>query len=260
MQGKEYIPLQISSTNCCLSNEAILATYGHTAKDFLACVNPSAQTKLCNDEERCYFEPYPSLGKLNEVYGKNTAKAWLIPELVDLSEYCGVNRKITANQLSQCADIIANDYHYLKVSEMLLFFGKFKRCCYGRFYGTVDPLVIIEALKEFCRERNVAYYNKELSESKRQLAESVEGSCSWEDYAKIIGEAGKPMPTMQPQGKDADTKCCKPQRARKTDVVYEIATALVNNTYRCDENTLQYMIDMFRKKYGHSPEVYIGFK
>lgn len=258
MQMKEFKVRPISSINCCPSNESIQSTFGKTAKDFLVHVTPSVQTDLCNNEEISYFGAYPTLRKLNEVYGKNTAKAWVIPELVDLSEYCGAKDKITNNQISQCADIIANDYSYLKVSELLLFFGKFKRCCYGRFYGSVDPLIITEALREFCRERNVAYYNMEQAESQKLFAESISGTCSWEEYAKSSGQAGKPMPTMYLQEKSASSH--PTSRKEKEDVVYEVASALVKNSYLCDKATLHDMKTMFVNKYGLSPEDYICHK
>lgn len=255
---EEFGVLQISSTNCYPNSEDILATFGKTAKDFLVHVTPSAQTNFCKNEDFCYFGTYPTLEKINEVYGKNTAKAWLIPELIDLSEYCGAKDKITTNQLSQCADIIANDYSYLKVSELLLFFGKFKRCCYGRFYGTVDPLIITEALREFCRERNVAHYNREQAERQKQLAESISGSCSWDEYAKASGQAGNPMPTMHLQENSASSHPTR--RKEKEDVVYEVASALVKNSYLCDKDTLHNMKTMFVNKYGLSPEDYVCHK
>lgn len=39
----------------------------------------------------------------------------------------------------------------------MLFFHRFKAGRYGRFYGSVDPLVITTALREFLRDRNLVY-------------------------------------------------------------------------------------------------------
>lgn len=247
-----------SLASYCLNNEVIKKKFGTTAKDFLLCVTPSIQTKVCQDEGNCYFGDFPTLGMLNEVYGKNTATAWAIPQLTDLSEYCGVKEKFSTNQLMQCAEIIAADYYYLKVSELLLFFAKFKRCAYGRFYGSVDPLVIAEALKEFCRERNVAYYGKEQAERQKQMEESRRDSCSWEEYTKRKGISGKPLPTLHLK-EECTTAGARPiSRCKNTDVVYEIAAALVKNTYRCSEDTLAKMQTMFIEKYRLSPEEYIS--
>lgn len=54
----------------------------------------------------------------------------------------------------------------------MLFFYQFKKGNYGRFYGAIDPLVIMTALQSFRRERFDAltdYENeeKDLRDSKR---------------------------------------------------------------------------------------------
>lgn len=86
------------------------------------------------------------------------AVMWLLPQLYDLSEYCGVKNKLQGKPLEGCAHVIATEFYYLKVSELMLFFHRFKSGRYGKFYGTVDPLVITSALREFDAERGEAIY------------------------------------------------------------------------------------------------------
>lgn len=185
-------------TPYCLRKAEIKSKYGSTAKDFLVAVNPTQQSVLYKNIHNCYFGNYPTLGELNGTYTPNTAQAWLVPQLVDLSEYCGVKEKFTTNQLNQCSDIIANDYSYLKVSEIMLFFARLKRCCYGRFYGSIDPLIIIEALKKFCRERGEEYEKYYKEEDERRYKESLKKACSWEDYVKRNGLKDKESPLNIP--------------------------------------------------------------
>lgn len=52
-------------------------------------------------------------------------------------------------------------YGHYKLTEFMLFFQKFKKCEYGKFYGSVDPMVIMGALDTFNRERLTAYYKRE---------------------------------------------------------------------------------------------------
>lgn len=188
---------QTSLTPCCPRKAEIIAKYGSSAKEFILTVSPSQQSVLYKNIHDCYFGDYPTLGELNGTYSPNAAQAWIIPQLVDLSEYCGVKEKFTTNQLNQCSEIIANDYFYLKISEIMLFFARFKRCCYGRFYGSVDPLIITEALKEFVRERNIAYYENEKRIEEKRIKESYENSCTWEEYAERSGQKGKPFPSLK---------------------------------------------------------------
>ena len=65
------------------------------------------------------------------------------------------------------AEIIANEYGYFKVTEFLLFFYLFKTGKYGRFYGSADPMVIMEALKAFREERFDEYRRHEQEEAKK---------------------------------------------------------------------------------------------
>lgn len=41
----------------------------------------------------------------------------------------------------------------MKVTELLIFFYRFKTGRYGHFYGSVDPMVVMEALGIFLKER-----------------------------------------------------------------------------------------------------------
>lgn len=111
--------------------------------------------RLCADAQDCLFGDYPTLADLRNDYGDNTAKIWLIPQLYNLSEFCGVKDKLEGTPLEETAFVIATEYYYLKISELMLFFHRFKSGKYGRFYGSVDPLIITTALRDFIRERNV---------------------------------------------------------------------------------------------------------
>lgn len=133
--------------------------------------SPDKQMVICNDKDLCFFGNFPTLAKIGARWGKSTSSAWLIPQLATLSEFCGCKSKITPEQIKECAILITQNYFYLKVSELMLFFYRFKQGKYGRFYGSVDPLVIMTALQEFLRERNDAIFDHE-SELNRRKAEA----------------------------------------------------------------------------------------
>lgn len=96
---------------------------------------------------------YPTLTDIREAYGPTFPTQWLIPQIVDVSLFVGV-KNLDQRQQMQLAQVIATEYHYLKITELLLFFYRFKTGRYGRFYGAVDPLVVTSALHEFIFERN----------------------------------------------------------------------------------------------------------
>lgn len=129
--------------------------YG-TLNEFLTRFNPGQQITVCADTEHCFFGDYPTLASVKASYGSNAPAMWLVPQLNNLSEYCGCKEKLKGVPLEECASVIAAEFYYLKISELMLFFHRFKSAKYGRFYGTIDPLIIIQSLYEFLKERNAA--------------------------------------------------------------------------------------------------------
>ena len=126
------------------------------------------QMELTKDPERCYFQNAPTLWTVNLAYGFGTAQEWLAYQITDLSEFSGARDKITDRQLDQIIQLITDDYGFLNMAEIMLFCRRFKRGLYDKFYGSVDPISIMQGLNEFCRERNEAYAQreKELQERK----------------------------------------------------------------------------------------------
>lgn len=160
---------------------------GETIEEYMVTVNPSVQLDVCQDERDCYLGNYPTLGLLRTAYGKEAATMWLIPQLYNLSEYCGVKNKLEGTALEECASIISNIYKHLKVSELMLFFYRFKAGKYGRFYGNVDPMVITSSLQLFCRERNDFWFKYDSEQREKEMEESRKNSVTYEEYCKRIG-------------------------------------------------------------------------
>lgn len=131
----------------------IRQAYGDS-KNFLVLFNPTNGIAYTRNEEDAFMGKYPVLAELNATYGETMAQMWLIPQLKDISEYAGCRDKFTMEQLERTAQVIADNYYFLKVTEILVFFERFRSARYGRFYGAVDSLLIMEALNTFVRERN----------------------------------------------------------------------------------------------------------
>ncbi len=165
--------------------------FGKDLKNFLENNNPSMQLVLCVDEKECFDGDYPTLSLLQTTYGNNSASMWLIAQLYDLSEFCGVKEKLEGKSLEECAAIIANNFWYLKISELMLFFYRFKSARYGKFYGAIDPLAIQLALKEFRNERGYYYETKERAERERKEEESARRAISYEEYLRRKAAARK---------------------------------------------------------------------
>ena len=150
-----------------------------TEESFLTKVNPDTQVFFGKEANKAIMGDYPTLNDLNKAYGEGFAADWLIPQLYDLSTHTGA-KNLTERQQESLAVLIATEYRHLKVTELLLFFYRFKAGHYGHFYGTVDPMVITCALRDFVAERNSLITAceqrrlEQLSEQRRQTAITYE--------------------------------------------------------------------------------------
>ena len=131
----------------------VLKRYGNR-ENFFTTLNPSVQLIAGRDPEHAILsEDAPTLAIMRYAYGEGFPATWLMPQILDLVVYSNSKGTLSDRQAEFLAEVIANEYGFLKASEILLFFYKFKAGEYGHFYGVVDPMRITEALDEFCDER-----------------------------------------------------------------------------------------------------------
>lgn len=136
------------------------------------------------DKDKCLFGSAPVLWDINRQIGRGTSEEWLVYHLADLCEYAGAREKMTGNQIKQVAELIAADFGFLKVTEVVLFLRRMKCGCYGTFYGTVDPFIIMGALRNFVVERNAMIAQREEERLKKAIATAKTGAVSYEEYLK----------------------------------------------------------------------------
>ena len=152
----------------------------------MASMNPGVQTYAGKHPDRAFFGEAPTLTTVNLAYGRQTSVLWLVPQLIDLSEYCGCREKLKDHMLEDLAKIISIEYHYFKTSELLLFFYWFKAGRYGHFYGSVDPMVITTALRDFVIDRRTAYAKHQQEEERKQReAWEKEERMTYEEYKQL---------------------------------------------------------------------------
>lgn len=165
-------------------------------KAFLELYNPDAQWRLCRNPDDCVMGDHPTLAQVRKEFGENMSKAWLVPQLVDLSEYCGCKEKMSVRMLEQCAVVIDTEYPYLRITDIMLFFHRFKSGYYGRFFGAVDPMLITSSLRQYLADRGVVIERHEQrrreEEAERERNESP--PISWEEFCRRHGREGSPNP------------------------------------------------------------------
>lgn len=164
----------------------VLQKYG-TREQFLTTMNPTIQAVAAKHPDRCFFGDAPTLGILKKAYGDNMAVMWLVPQLDDLIAFTNSRQLMNMEQTRFVADAIAQEYGWLKTSELLLFFYRFKLGYYGRFYGTVDPMIITTAIHSFLKERNEAYDKRKKEEEQREREEYAKTAITAEQYCELRG-------------------------------------------------------------------------
>ena len=130
------------------------------------------QIQYCRDIDRVHFGRAPRINAIVAGYGRNTAESWMIIQLNDLSLFAGCKEKLSPRQIEETAQMIIEGYPHYNLTEFMLFFQRFKRCEYGRFYGAVDPMIILQALSLFDDERRAAYEKRKKARIEAENAEA----------------------------------------------------------------------------------------
>lgn len=158
------------------------------ADNFLSVFNPDNQAAYTRDIRRAYLGQAPSLNVVAKAFSRAAAEAWLAIQLHDLSEFTGAKGQLTADKLDALAKVILAEYGHLKVTELMHFFLLFKAGQYGRFYGSVDPLVITEALNAFCGDRRETVSRllekDEAAKREAEWRESRATAVTYEEYLR----------------------------------------------------------------------------
>lgn len=129
--------------------QKIYLTRYKTADKLLTAFNPSQQVLFARHKEKCLMGQCPTLVDIRRIWGSKCAETWIEIQLRDLAEYSGAREKPNVLQLEEAARVISEEFYYLKLSELMLFFVRYKTGHYGKFYGSVDLMAVTEALQKF---------------------------------------------------------------------------------------------------------------
>ena len=229
----------------------IVSQYGDRVT-FLNSFSPDKQYTLCADDKAAILGDSPTLTDINICYGNNMSVMFLLPQLLNLSEFCGAKEKFSNRQIEETAHLIAASYPWLKVKEIMTFFKQFKIGQYGRFYGTVDPMVIMSALKEFLVYRNDVY-----AEYEERIASSediTKGTVSFEEWKATKEANGEKVhiSAYEEKGKTIVREVKSP-----IENALDTAKSLVTNKHGLTMKTLLDMRKLFLEQNGMTPEDFI---
>ncbi len=129
-------------------------------------------TAVAKDPGRAYNGTAPTLGEVRLAFGGDADIAWLCTLLDYFIEYCGKGC-MSGAQIMGVAQRLSIKSH-MKVTELMLFFWRLGNAEYGRVYGNIDPLYIMDGFNKFLKQREA-----ERSEYAVTSTDEVEVSSDW---------------------------------------------------------------------------------
>lgn len=145
-------------------------------EEFLIKFNPQKQNEYIKHFDRCFIGNALRLTDVACVYEENTAILWLKIQLFDLAIFTGVKKPSNEQMKMLCETILAN-YGFLKVTEIMVFFSKFKAGQFERFFGTFDAMVITNSLVMFIELRKTwkfdAYQRQESEKREKRHEKTI---------------------------------------------------------------------------------------
>lgn len=113
---------------------------------------PQAMTTVAKDPGRAYCGTAPTLEEVRLAFGGDADVTWLCTLLDYFIEYCGKGC-MSGTQIMGVAQRLSMKSH-LRVTEFMLFFWRLGNADYGRIYGTIDPLYIMDGFNKFLKQRD----------------------------------------------------------------------------------------------------------
>lgn len=171
------------------SAEEFVATFRDVVQESPEMILPPSLAKGVEERKvsllrACVNAPTPTFGEIGVSYGKNIAKAVVVLHISALNEYIGINSKMNGYQIETTASLIVREYHYLKISELLAFFYKC-RLGYYKFFGGVDPSVLLSHLRDFIiNERNEILFEEEKARELERARKERDNAITFEEYLR----------------------------------------------------------------------------
>ena len=149
--------------------------------EFLIKFNPKKQNEYIKHFDRCFVGNALRLSEVAGAYKENTAILWLKIQLFDLAVFTGVKKPSDEQITMLCETILAN-YGYLKVTELMVFFSKFKAGQFERFFGNFDAMVITTSLATFIELRKNWIFEAYQRQENEKREKRHENSIPMPDY------------------------------------------------------------------------------
>ncbi len=130
----------------------------------------------------------PAIAAIRRDHGPVVAKAFLVIALVDLIDFFNVTNTFTDQQINATADLIMQEFYWLKPEDFKLCFNNAKLGRYGQTYNRLDGAVIFEWLNTYQSERAEFFAIQRAKENFSPAIRSNETKQMHELYDKVVKE------------------------------------------------------------------------
>lgn len=161
-----------------------------TRSDIENVFSPQKWGFILSKPDKAYTTDCPTLKQYDEVYEHGAAQEWVKLQLVMLYGMSTCKDKAIADSINLFSQTFANSVRAFKISELLLFFARYKAGRYDNSFLSFDPKRIGNAFFfEFIKERNFeidCIVRKEAQEQiERRRFTPPEGYTSWSWYQEL---------------------------------------------------------------------------
>lgn len=147
--------------------------------------------------DRAYIASCPTLATYDKLYGEGCAEDWVCTQITVLFAASASRERGLADGIRLFASAFAAEVRQFKLSELMLFFARYKSGKYDNSYASFDAKRIGNAFfKEFLKERTYELDRVELArvqqqiEDRRFIAPPGYTSFTWYQELKRRAQAG----------------------------------------------------------------------
>lgn len=109
-----------------------------------------------------------SLAKIKKKVGEKVSLAIIKVWIVNLNDFLNIKNKMMPFQIDETAQMILDEFYYLKTSELSLLFKRIKTGYYGSFYESIDGMKLLDMFFKYAQERISKFETQNEIESKNR--------------------------------------------------------------------------------------------
>lgn len=142
------------------TTEQALSILGALPMPYYKALHP----KTVND---VFQSPSCSIAVMNKNFGEMKLRAFMVNIIIDLVMFFNVGKTMKDTQAAQTADLIIEEFYFLKPDDFKLCFTRAKKGYYGKVFDRIDGQVIFEWLNQYTNDRMTTASDTSIQEAER---------------------------------------------------------------------------------------------